>query len=59
MSTFRRGAIGLGDGGWVTWLGAGAYLVGLFGFIGINILGVGRHRKRRRPPADPAGHSTD
>ena len=48
-------AIGLGDGGWITWAGIGAYLVGLFAFIGINILGVGRHRKRRRPDAAPPG----
>jgi hypothetical protein len=47
-------AIAIGDGGWITWLGVGAYLTGLFCFIGVNILGVGRHRKRRRPPAEPA-----
>jgi hypothetical protein len=47
-------AIALGDGGWITWIGVTAYLAGLFGFVGANIVGVGRHRLRRRPPADTA-----
>jgi len=52
-------AIGLGDGGRVTWLGIAGYLVGLFCFLGINLRGVGRRRRRRarasRQPETPEG----
>jgi hypothetical protein len=54
-------AIALGDGGRVTWLGVAGFLVGLFGILGINLHGVGRHRRRRaaasRVPETPDGPS--
>lgn len=46
-------AIALGDGGRVTWLGIAGYLVGLFCFLGVNLRGVGRGRRRRAPAARP------
>lgn len=39
-------AIALGNGGLITWLGVGAFLAGLFGFIGVNLRGIGRRGRR-------------
>lgn len=40
-------AIVVGDGGPTTWFGVALFLVGLFGFIGLNLWGVGRRRRSR------------
>jgi hypothetical protein len=54
-------AIALGDGGRTTWLGVAAFLIGLFWFLGVNLRGVGRRRRRRaraaqgpETPGEPA-----